>query len=137
MALLYKANEANNIAVKTPHGISERKTVKNITCQGEPWGPIDCSLQVDGIGKDSPNPSLEPYRYKGEVDIPAMGWLDDIIAVSESGHKTSRMNSYINAQLATKKLRLGAKKCFVLHVGSEHENFKNIELVIDGWTVKM
>ena len=136
LALLYKANEANNIAVKTPNGISERKTVKNITCQGEPWGPIDCSLQVDGIGKESLNPSLEPYSYKGEVEIPALGWLDDIITVSESGHKTSRMNSFINAQLATKKLRLGAKKCFVLHVGSEHENFKNIELVIDGWTVK-
>ena len=79
---------------------------------------------------------MEPYKYKEEVEIPALGWLDDIITVSESGYKTPRMNSFINAQLATKKLRLGAKKCFVMHIGNKHEDYKNIELCIDGWTVK-
>ena len=73
LALIYKTNEFNNIAVKTIHGISERKTVKNITCQGEPWGPIDCSLHVDGIGKESLDSSLEPYKYKEEVEIKALG----------------------------------------------------------------
>ena len=53
---------------------------------------------------------LEPYTYKDVVEIPALGWIDDVITVSESGHKTARMNSFINAQLVTKKLRLGAKK---------------------------
>ena len=33
-------------------------------------------------------------------------------------------------------MRLGAKKCFVMHVGNKHEDYKNIELCIDGWTVK-
>ena len=58
---------------------------------------------MDGIGKESLDSSLEPYKYKEEVEIPALKWLDDIISVSESGYKTSRMNSFINAQLATKK----------------------------------
>ena len=133
---MYKINEINKLAIKTHEGLSQRKTVENIICQGEPWGPIDCSLHIDGIGKLSLDPSLEPYRYKDEVEIPALGWVDDVISVSESGHKTTRINSFINAQLATKKLRLGAKKCFVMHVGNRHEDYKNIELVIDGWSVK-
>ena len=80
--------------------------------------------------------ALEPYKYKDEVEIPALGFVDDIISVSESGYKTTRMNSFINTQLAMKKLRLEAKKCFVMHVGNEHDNYKNVELYIDGWDVK-
>ena len=35
-----------------------------------------------------------------------------------------------------KKLRLGAKKCFVMHIGNKHDDYKNIELCIEGWSVK-
>ena len=41
LALLHKVNQVNNVAVKTPNGLSERKEVKNIICQGEPWGLIE------------------------------------------------------------------------------------------------
>ena len=136
LSLVQKINQVNKVAVKTPHGLSQRKTTEQIICQGEPWGPIECSLQIDGIGKESVDNSLEPYKYKDEVDIPALGFVDDIISISESGYKTARMNSFINAKLAMKKLRLGAKKCFVMHVGNEHESYKNDQLLIDGWNVK-
>ena len=46
------------------------------------------------------------------------------------------MKSFINAKVAIKKLRLGAKKCFDMHVGNKHDDYKNIELFIDGWSVK-
>ena len=59
--------------------------------------------------------------------------VDDILTISESGYKTSRMNSYINAKIAMKKLQLGPKKCSVLHTGKGHEN---IELFVDGWEIK-
>ena len=84
--------------------------VKNIICQGDPWGPIECSLQIDEIGKESLQTDLEPYKYKGQVEIPALGWIDDIITVSESGHKTARLNAFINAQLAMKKNDIGSKE---------------------------
>ena len=106
LPILQKINQVNRVAVKTPHGLSQRKTTEQVICQGEPWGPIECSLQIDGIGKDSIDKSLEPYTYKDEVEIPALGFVDDIISVSESGYKTTRMNSFINAQIAIKKLRL-------------------------------
>ena len=135
LSLLYKITQNNKVAVKTSQGLSQRKQVENIICQGEPWGPIECSVQVDVIGKEGLHEDLEPYRYKNKVKIPALGWIDDIITVSESGYKTARMNSFINAKLAIKKLRLGAKKCFMMHVGKKHED-QNIQLCIDGWNVK-
>ena len=128
---MQKINETNNIAVKTHYGTSQRKTVKTVIFQGEPWGPIDCSLQVDNIGKDSLNKQLDPYKYKDIVEIPALGWIDDLITVSETGYKTSRLNSFINSKIAMKKLRLGTNKCFVMHVGNNHEEYKNVQL-LDG-----
>ena len=41
--------------------------------------------------------------------------VDDILTISESGYKTARINSYINAKIAMKNLQLGPKKCSVLH----------------------
>ena len=79
---------------------------------------------------------LEPYNYKDTVEIPALGWIDGLITVLESGYKTSRMNAFINAKLAMKKLRLGANKCFNMHIGKDHEEYKNVQLLIDGWSVK-
>ena len=92
LALLQKLNETNNIAIKTHEGTSQRTVVNNIICQGEPWGPIECSLEVDNIGKESVNTRLDPHKYKGIMEIPALGWIDDVITVSESGYKTARLN---------------------------------------------
>ena len=99
-------------------------------------GPIECSVHIDNIGKESLKPHMEPYTYKNEVEIPALGWIDDLITVSESGYKTARINAFINAQIASKKLRLGAKKCFMMHVGNKHEDYKNTQLYVDGWDFK-
>ena len=74
--------------------------------------------------------------YKGEVKIPALGMIDDLITISESGYKRARMNSFINAKIAIKKLQLGPKKCFVMHIKKDHEEFKNIEVYADGWKMK-
>ena len=60
LALLYEINKTNKVAVNTPDGLSERKSVENIICQGDPWGSLECSLQVDSIGKDSLKAELEP-----------------------------------------------------------------------------
>ena len=72
LALLHKINEVNNIRVKTSAGLSDVKTVKNIICQGDPWGSMQCGVMVDGFGKQSLNPELEPYRYKDKVPVPCL-----------------------------------------------------------------
>ena len=135
-ALLYEINKTNNLAVNTQHGQTERRIVENIICQGDPWGSIQCSVQMDVIGRESLSPEYEPFRYKGEVEIPALGMIDDLLTISESGYKTSRLNSFINAKIAIKKLQLGPQKCFVMRTNKDHEEFKNVELYVDGWKMK-
>ena len=122
--------------MKTHYGLSERSKVENIICKGDPWGPIQCSVQIDGIGRDSLNKDLEPFKYKNKVEIPALGMIDDILTITESGYKTARMNSYITAKIAIKKLQFGPKKCFVLHTGKQQDEYKNTELYVDGWILK-
>ena len=136
LALLYEIKKSNYLAVKTQHGLTERKEVEKIICQGDPWGSRQCSVQIDSIGRDSLADDLEPFKYKGEVEIPALVMVDDILTIAESGYKTARMNSFITAKIALKKLQLGPKKCFVLHTGKEHEDYKNVELFVDGWKLK-
>ena len=60
LALLHKINESNIIQVKTPGGLSDARNVENIICQGDPWGSIECAIMVDGFGKESLNPDMEP-----------------------------------------------------------------------------
>ena len=96
-------------------------------------GSIECSLHIDEIGKSSLNPELEPYKYKDEVEVPALGMIDDIITISESGYKSTRLNSFLNVKIAAKKLQLGPEKCFVLHIGSAQEAYKQIEQCVNGW----
>ena len=126
----------NNVAVKTQHGLTERRTVKNIICQGDPWGSMQCSVQIDTIGRESLEAGLEPFRYKNQVGIPALGMVDDILTISESGHKTTRMNAFVTSKIALKKLQFGPKKCFVLHTSKDPEDITNMKLFVDGWSMK-
>ena len=50
---------------------------------------------------------VEPYKYKDYVEILALGVVDDLLTVCESGYKAARMNSFINANTAIKKLQFG------------------------------
>ena len=95
-------------------------TVENVVCQGDPWGSTECGVMVDGFGKDSLNPNLEPGRYKDTVEVPLLGIVDDILIVSQSGHKTSRMNGLINEKTAIKSSQFGHEKCHMMHIGKKH-----------------
>ena len=132
-SLLYKINETNNIAVKTSVGLSERKIVEKIVCQGDPWGSMQCSITVDGFGKSSLNPNLDPYKYKNKVQIPALGMVDDILIFAESGYKSHRMNAFINVKTAIKRLQFGPEKCHVMHIGKEIPEHKKTDFFVDGW----
>jgi hypothetical protein len=44
LALLYKANHEIQMSVKTPSGLTERHTVKDIVLQGDTFGSILASV---------------------------------------------------------------------------------------------
>ena len=82
-----------------------------------------CSKQVDTFGKECLEERKYLYKYKGKVEIPPLGMVDDLICISECGHKTAMMNSYMNFKTRSKKLQFGTEKCKKLHIGKvKNEN---------------
>ena len=135
-ALLYNVNQIVKVAVKTPVGKTNRKSIHNSIIQGDVYGPMFCGKHLDGIGKDCLESSKYTYQYKGMVDIPPLIMLDDLITISECGHKTAMVNAYVKVQTLSKKLQFGNKKCKKMHIGKTREDYKCHTLFLDKWTEK-
>ena len=52
LVLLHKANEEIHMAVKTNNGLTERHIIEDSVLQGDTFGLILASVQVDSIGKE-------------------------------------------------------------------------------------
>ena len=83
------------MAVKTPVGKTKRGVIKNAIIQGDVFGPMLCGKQIDEIGKECLDQGKYTHKYKGEVNIPPLSMLDDLICISECGYKTAMAHSYI------------------------------------------
>ena len=132
-ALLYNVNTKVDIAVKTPVGKTGRESVKNVIAQGDVFGPMFCSKQVDTFGQECLEKGEHTYMYRGEVEIPPLSMVDDVLCVSECGFKTTMSHAFISLKTDSKKLQFGASKCKKLHVGKGCEEYKCQTLKIDDW----
>ena len=106
LPLVYKANEEIHMAVNTPCGLSERQVIKNIVLQGDTFGSLLASVQVDKIGQHCQQ-SGYGYKYKNILEVSMLGLVDDIIGITEVGFKAQQMNALINVKTAEKGLRFG------------------------------
>ena len=88
------------MVMKTPVGKTRRGSIYNVITQGDVFGPLVCSNQVD---KECLMEKKYTYTYKGEVEIPPLGMVDDLICISECGHRSSMMNEYISFKTNSKK----------------------------------
>ena len=134
LSLLYNINTHVKVAVKTPVGRTNRESIYNVITQGDVFGPILCSNQVDTFGKECLEEGKYTYTYKGEVEIPPLGMVDDLVCISECGHKTAMMNEFINFKTNSKKLQFGGNKCKKLHVGHLDQAYKCQDMLVDRWT---
>ena len=134
LALIYNANKDINMAVKTPAGLSARQSIKDIVLQGDTWGSILASVQVDKIGKDCMEEG-HYYLYKGVLPVGFLGLVDDIVGITESGFKAQQLNSFINVKTAEKTLQFGPAKCKSMLVGKDTNNVFNSEMHVDKWVV--
>ena len=134
LALIYEANRVNKVAVMTPNGLTERKKVEQIVMQGEVFGPLECSVTVDTIGKECLAKGKYLYFYKG-VEEPPLAMVDDLACVSTCGLDTVKTNAFINAKTSLKKLQFGPDKCHKMHVGIKKPYCP--ELSIDSWKMKV
>ena len=130
-ALLYNVNTHTKVAVKTPVGKTTRGSIRNAIIQGDVFWPLLCSKQVDTFGSECIEQNKYLYSYKGKVDIPPLGMVDDLICVSECGYQTTMIHTYMKFKTDSKKLQFGSEKCKKLHVGKAKEDFKCQDLFVD------
>ena len=135
-ALLYNVNTKVDVAVKTPVGKTQRGIITNAIIQGDVFGPMLCAKQVDEIGRECLEEGKYIYKYKGEVDIPPLSMLDDLVYISECGHKTAMAHAYITFKTSSKKLQFGADKCKKMHIGKTLQEHKCLPLYVDKWEEK-
>ena len=100
---------------------------------GDVFSPLLCSKLVDRIGQECLEDKKYNYLYKGEVEIPPLGMVDDLICIAECGFKTAMLNAYIKLKTNSKRLQFGYKKCKKMHVGKYCESFKCKCLKVDSW----
>ena len=117
LPLLFLENSNAKVAVKTSKGTSKRINIKNIIMQGSVWGSILCTTSMDKLGKLVYEDENLIYRYKGEVAVPTLCMVDDVLAVQKCSKASLQINSVINSFMETKKLTLNQKKCSKIHIG--------------------
>ena len=116
LVLLYLENQNANIAVKTPRGKSNRTSIKNLIMQGTIWSSFLCTVSMDKLGQFVYDHPDLVYKYKGVVETPSLGMVDDVLCVQKCSTQTVKMNSIINSFMESKKLKLSAKKCNRIHI---------------------
>ena len=89
LVLLYNANKEINMAVKTANGLSDRQIVSDIVLQGDTFGSILASVQVDKIGQDC-MAAGHYYLYKNILPVGFLGLVDDIVGITETAGKNHK-----------------------------------------------
>ena len=87
--------------------------------QGTVWGSLLCAATTDKLAKRVYDEGELLYKYKGEVDVPPLEMVDDILTLQVCGVASEAMNSEVNAFIEQKKLTLGEKKCVKVHIGKK------------------
>ena len=124
LVLLFLENQNANIAIKTPGGKSARITITNIIMQGTVWGSLLCTATMDKLGQlIYKNPEMT-YKYKGVVETPSLGMVDDVLCVQKCSTDTVKINSVVNSFIEGKKLKLSHKKCNRIHVQNKKHKTK-------------
>ena len=59
------------------------------------------------------------YKYKGKVPVPPLQMVDDILTVQKCGVASSAINSEVIAFIEQKKMTLGQKFFFKVHIGNK------------------
>ena len=90
-------NEKNQIAVKTPYGISQRFTIQDIIMQGTVFGPLACTASMSKLGDLAYKTGKSMLTYKDTVQVPPLGMIDDLCVMSKCGLESLEANSMTNS----------------------------------------
>ena len=121
LPLIYIANQNARIAVKSSTGKSQRVNISNVVMQGTVWGSMLCTGTMDKLGQLVYNGDKTTYKYKGVVDTPCLGMVDDILSVQKCKADTIKSNATMNAFIESKKLTLSKSKSHRIHISSKKQ----------------
>ena len=65
------------------------------------------------------------YKYKGVVETPSLGMVDDILSSQKCSDKSIKSNAVINGFIESKKLTLIKKKCSSIHISKKNGKDKD------------
>ena len=133
LAMVYEGNYINQVAVRTPGGLTERRNVERIVTQGGVTGPVCCAVQTDKMGKDALSNNEYLYMYKGKVGIPTLAMVDDIAKISVCGTPAVSDNAYINARIEQTKQLFNGSKCHCIHAGNRLGHVTLYVPIIQKW----
>ena len=125
LALIYEANRNNLEAVKTAVGLTDRVNIEKTVTQGGTFGPIQCSNSIDKVGQKCFEKGEHLFVYKKMVRVLPLSMVDDLLTIARCGTASLALNTYVNAQIETKKLKFhtpdlnGKSKCHFLHIGKK------------------
>ena len=108
---------------------TSRETIQNVVMQGTVWGSLCCTTTMDKLGKYVYKDQDLLYKYKGVVDTPTLGMVDDVLSIQECTSKSVKINAVINAFIESKKLTLSSKKCSKIHINNP-ATVKNISTCV-------
>ena len=113
LILINEANKNIEMAIKTNNGLTDRQTLTDIVLQGDTWGSMLASVQVETIGKECQERGYG-YKYKDTLKVSLLGMVDDLIGITGAGYQTKQMNMFINIKTLKKLYNLAqvnARQC--------------------------
>ena len=120
------------MAVKTPARLTDRQSIRNIVLQGDTWGSILASIQLDNIGQETMKAG-HFYLYKDTLPIGFLGLVDNIVGITEAGYKAQQLNTFINQKTAEKVLQFGVPKCKSMLICTDSAGVLECDLMVDSW----
>ena len=77
--MLYEETKSAMIEIKTSSGLTVREAIENMIMQGKVFGSLICTTVMDKLTKILYNNENLLYKYKGEVEHPVLGMVDDVL----------------------------------------------------------
>ena len=135
--LIHEMSKNARIRVKTPVGLTDLAPVVDIFFQGETLSSIICTSTMDKISKDDKN---EHFKYRNEVEIPKLGFIDDLLDINKCGMQTKEVQEYTRMEVNKRKLQLNEDKCARIHIDMKKKKNKDQkkceDLFIDVWKLE-
>ena len=102
--------------------MTDRFEINQNVLQGDVFGNIMASNQIDKFGKQCLENIEHIYMYRDTIPKAPFTMCDDLFVISECGYQTELVAANLNCQARFNFLQFGLTKCFKMHIGKFKEN---------------